>query len=1299
LGISAATGALGSGRPADVVLSADGTKVYASYADGFIRVYDVATGTLVDSWDVGMNLGGMDLSPDGTFLVVTERQPLADNGLSGSDRRLDITVYKVDVATGQAISYPYVAGGFETTFFDAEILADGTVFLSQGYPGSGSIQPKLLNLGTGAYTILPMTISQDTILTGADDGSFVFMAEANNSGAMVRLYETGVGFVATQAGSGYNRGVQAYSAEAGLAAHHLYGGGGVIVYDQALQFEVNLTSLHQRWAHGGATDLAFDSDGSSLFVLDNDTDTIVEISTSDWSIIREIPVGVNFGATEIGWLGDYGNRLLVGPDNSYFTIVTDDGLRLVANPFVLNGTEGDDTYVGTTGDDMIFGNGGNDDLAGNGGDDEIDGGEGNDFITVGPGIHDLDGGAGTDTLRLISPAPDEFGYVDGYFVDLVDGELKRWFEPIVSPAVGFENVSGSQGDDQISGTGDVNILAGEEGHDFISGGSGNDLLLGDGSIRFADGQVVVTETGVGSGGDVLHGEDGDDRIVGGAGEDFMTGGVGNDLLEGGEGDDALRGDFGDDVIDGGAGIDRVSYAHSNTIGGVTMSLEIQGVPIDVGAFGMDTLISIENLNGSRFSDHLTGDDGDNYISGTASVFAGGSYIVNDDMLFGLGGDDLLAASIGDQSLDGGAGIDTATVVDTSSNIPYSGEVYTGTTLSLELQESAQASGFGNWTLKDIENLSGGLGNDQLTGNGQVNVLAGGAGNDVLSGGSGNDVLLGDGQIAALSGGTITTSESFSYAFGDAPGFAEGDDILDGGEGDDRMVGGRDDDLYYVDSLGDVVVEQAGEGTDEVRTGLSSYGLALEVENLTGTSGAGQTLSGNSKDNVITGAAGNDMLVGGSGNDIVRGGGGADQIYGGVVDPYAGAAPIPSGNDVLEGGDGADWINAWDGDDMLDGGADNDILLGGAGNDVLDGGLGADSMTGGSGNDIYHVDNAGDTVTELDFGGIDEVRTSLGSKAPPDRAVYVLPDFVENLIGTSAGAQGVGDNSLDNVITMGAGHDLVVADAGGVDTISGGGGNDFFYHGDKLTAADVTNGGAGTDTIALLGDYGAGITFTASNLVGVERMALYTSLYLPGTGPNNYAITMNDANVAAGTEFFVTAASLQSNESLIFNGSAETDGRFTVHGGGGADTIIGGAGGDFVIGNAGNDTLYGLGGLDFLIGGLGADQLRGGAGGDRFVYQSTAQSTTGSIDHILDFQHVDRIDLSGIDANGNAADGNSAFTFIGSNAFGNVAGQLRAYQSGADWFVEGDTNGDGLADLIIKVTLPDATPIGAADFIL
>jgi Ca2+-binding RTX toxin-like protein len=556
-------------------------------------------------------------------------------------------------------------------------------------------------------------------------------------------------------------------------------------------------------------------------------------------------------------------------------------------------------------------------------------------------------------------------------------------------------------------------------------------------------------------------------------------------------------------------------------------------------------------------------------------------------------------------------------------------------------------------LANIENLTGTSGAGQtLTGNGSSNIIAAGGGNDVI----------------------------------------------DGGAGADAMAGGLGNDIYTVDNGADAVTELAGQGTDEVRTALAAYALAAEVETLTGTTNLGQALTGNGLANLITAGWGNDVIDGGLGADDMRGSLGND-VY--LVDN--------AGDTVTEGDQqGLDEVRTNLASyslagvayvENLTGGAADQSLTGNGFNNVIDGGAGADSMAGGGGHDVYIVDNLGDTVTEVAGAGIDEVRTGLGSKAPPERAVYVLPNFIENLTGTSATGQGVRDNALGNLITMGAGHDLIAADAGGVDTINGGAGNDFIYYGNKLTAADITNGGLGVDTIALLGDYSNGITFTAASLVGVERMALFTSLYLPGPGLNHYVITMHDVNVAAGAEFFVTAASLQMNEILVFYGDAETDGRFTIHGGQGHDVLNGGLGGDFFLGNGGDDRLYGLGGTDFLIGGLGADLLHGGAGADRFVYQSIVQSRNDTIDRILDFEHVDRIDLTAIDANGNAADGNSAFTFIGSNAFGDVAGELRAYQSGGDWFVEGDLNGDGHADLTIQVTLPDATPLGAGDFFL
>ena len=77
-------------------------------------------------------------------------------------------------------------------------------------------------------------------------------------------------------------------------------------------------------------------------------------------------------------------------------------------------------------------------------------------------------------------------------------------------------------------------------------------------------------------------------------------------------------------------------------------------------------------------------------------------------------------------------------------------------MSLELQGAPQATGAGNWTLNGIENLSGGINNDTLTGDGGTNVLAGNAGNDTLIGGAGNDTLYGDGIILTdnhLTGGS------------------------------------------------------------------------------------------------------------------------------------------------------------------------------------------------------------------------------------------------------------------------------------------------------------------------------------------------------------------------------------------------------------------------------------------------------------------------------------------------------------------------------------------------------------------
>jgi Ca2+-binding RTX toxin-like protein len=166
--------------------------------------------------------------------------------------------------------------------------------------------------------------------------------------------------------------------------------------------------------------------------------------------------------------------------------------------------------------------------------------------------------------------------------------------------------------------------------------------------------------------------------------------------------------------------------------------------------------------------------------------------------------------------------------------------------------------------------------------------------------------------------------------------------------------------------------------------------------------------------------------------------------------------------------------------------------------------------------------------------------------------------------------------------------------------------------------------------------------------------------------------------------------LTSDETLTFDGSAETDGSFTVYSGAGADSIVGGAGGD---------TLYGGAGDDAITGGLGADQLHGGTGNDTFFYAATTESTAVSEDQIFDFASGDHIDLSAIDAD-TVNGGQQGFTFIGSSAFSSTAGELRAFEQTTDhWVIQGDTDGNGAADLVIAVTVSDSHPLTTGDFVI
>ncbi|HEY1630264.1 MAG TPA: VCBS domain-containing protein [Rhizomicrobium sp.] len=326
------------------------------------------------------------------------------------------------------------------------------------------------------------------------------------------------------------------------------------------------------------------------------------------------------------------------------------------------------------------------------------------------------------------------------------------------------------------------------------------------------------------------------------------------------------------------------------------------------------------------------------------------------------------------------------------------------------------------------------------------------------------------------------------------------------------------------------------------------------------------------------------------------------------------------NDTLQGTAGADTYNGGFGDDqfkMQDGGNDN--VSGGVGDDrfyfgsvltaadVINGGTNTDTLIlGGNytgGNALVLSATSLTSVEEVDLhGGFSYSITTNDANVASGQTLIVS--------GAQMGAGDAltfnGSAELDGHfnISLGSGNDNVTGGAqsdtfnlgrGGIDIAHGGGGNDIFLLGGALSSADTIDGGTGSDAVTLNGDYSGGnaLTLSANTLTSIEQIRV-----TPG---DNYNITTNDGNVAAGAGMTINATALGAGDSLTFNGSAETDGSFTFKDGAGNDVLTGGAQHDvFDMAKGGNDHVNGGGGNDVVNfdGQLtAADVIDGGSGSD------------------------------------------------------------------------------------------------------
>ena len=250
----------------------------------------------------------------------------------------------------------------------------------------------------------------------------------------------------------------------------------------------------------------------------------------------------------------------------------------------------------------------------------------------------------------------------------------------------------------------------------------------------------------------------------------------------------------------------------------------------------------------------------------------------------------------------------------------------------------------------------------------------------------------------------------------------GANVLDGRGGGDRMAGNGGDDVYFVDSLDDLVRERANGGNDTivVLTAGLDIGSVANVENiiyvdastLQSGGGTGGTSSGAGSilpSNIIFGTAANETIDGGAGGDMIFGLSGDDLIIGGR-DSLA-SRDI---NNTIDVADLADQTESDDGDDALYGGRGNDVILGGQGNDLLDGGQGDDMLSGQDGIDIFRGGAGNDTVDysqESPFQLLVNLETNIASGGTASGDTF---DSIENLIGS--------DDRIDRFIgTAAANH--------------------------------------------------------------------------------------------------------------------------------------------------------------------------------------------------------------------------------------------------------------------------------------
>ena len=610
--------------------------------------------------------------------------------------------------------------------------------------------------------------------------------------------------------------------------------------------------------------------GDDTYIVDNIGDTVIENPDEGTDIVQS---SVSYTLSDnVENLTLTGTASINGTGNDLNNIITGN-----TGNNVLSGLAGNDTLTGSSGNDTLNGGLGSDVMAGNAGDDT--------YVV-------------DDTGDLVTEALNEG-------TDLVQSSITYTLTNNVEnlTLTGADNINGTGNalNNIITGNSGANVMDGGAGTDTLIGGAGNDTYVvdntsdavieqGDEGIDTVQSYIsyisyilgnnmenlILTGVAIAGIGNTL-----DNTLIGNASGNILDGGLGTDTMTGGAGDDTYIVDnIGDTVIENpDEGTDTVQSSVTYTLSANVENLTLTG----------DSAI---NGTGNELNNIVTGNIAANILSGGLGddTINGGS---GDDTINTGEGADTLIGATGNDTLNGGSGNDTYifnlgdgidTIDDMSSDSEGNTLVfgdgitpddlklrYADNTLIISVGADGDAIQLANFNPNDalgahaietfqfadgtsltysqlIEkgfDLTGTAGDDTIIGTNVIDRITSFEGNDTISSGDGNDVIdAGSGDDTVYAG-----------AGSDTVNAGEGNDHIDGGEGADIMAGNAGDDTYMVDNAGDIVAENANEGTDLVQSSIN-YTLTDNVENLTLTGMANINGTGNSLANSITGNAGN-----------------------------------------------------------------------------------------------------------------------------------------------------------------------------------------------------------------------------------------------------------------------------------------------------------------------------------------------------------------------------------------------------------------------------------------------------------